>query len=143
MSTANKTTTAPFKGIFRATVWAKRKEGVSRAEFSRRFALHGKLAGPVIMKHNGISYVQHHVLESHAESLEEHLGPEMAQHFVFSDVDGIITLIFPTVENMAGFFSDPAHEESLNADVAEFADVSSVKISVGDELQIIYEGKFQ
>ncbi|KAF4954805.1 hypothetical protein FSARC_12022 [Fusarium sarcochroum] len=143
MSTADKTATAPFKGIFRATVSAKRKEGVSKAEFSRRFTLHGKMAGPVILKHNGISYVQHHLFESHAASFKEHLGPEMAQQFVFSDTDGIITLIFPTVKDMAGFFSDPAHEETLNADVADFADASSVKISVGDELQIIWGGELQ
>jgi hypothetical protein len=47
-----------FSKVYRATVFAKRKEGVTQEEFSRRFARHGTLAGPVIKKHNGIAYIQ-------------------------------------------------------------------------------------
>lgn len=58
MSSENTTNSAPLPGVWRATVSAKRKEGVTKDEFSRRFALHGKLAGPLVVKHNGISYLQ-------------------------------------------------------------------------------------
>lgn len=55
----NQSATAPaLGGVWRATVSARRKEGLTKEEFSRRFALHGKLAGPLVVKHNGISYLQ-------------------------------------------------------------------------------------
>ncbi|KAM0248849.1 hypothetical protein ACHAQJ_009281 [Trichoderma viride] len=142
MSNNSSTTAPPLSGVWRATVSAKRKEGLTKEEFSRRFGLHGKLAGPIVVKHNGISYLQHHLTESLATEFKGELGPKLAPHFPIADIDGITTLIFPTAKDLAGFFSDPAHDEKLNADVAEFADVTSVQFSVGDELAIVQEGKF-
>ncbi|RSL65889.1 hypothetical protein CEP54_004027 [Fusarium duplospermum] len=131
----------PFSKVYRATVFAKRKDGVSQEEFSRRFARHGTLAGPVIKKHNGIAYVQHHVSDAYAEEFKEKIGPEMVPFFNFTQADGINTLIFPTMDDLVGFFKDPAHEETLNADVAEFADPTSVTFAVGDENVVIEDGK--
>lgn len=147
----------PFQGIYRVTFSAKRRSGVTKEEFSRRFALHGQKAGLVVVKHNGISYVQvwsiretrhthlistqNHLPDSHAVALKENLGPEIAQHLNFVDTDGITTLVFPTVDDLANFFRDPAHGESLNADVAEFANVSTVSISLGDDLVVVEKGR--
>ncbi|RFU74620.1 hypothetical protein TARUN_7634 [Trichoderma arundinaceum] len=137
----NKSAVPPPSGVWRATVSAKRKEGLSKEEFSRRFALHGKLAGPLVVKHNGISYLQHHLTEPHAIKFKGELGPQLAPHFPVADIDGITTLIFPTAKDLAAFFSDPLHDEKLNADVSEFADVTSVQFSVGDELVVVQDGK--
>lgn len=82
-------------------------------------------------------------MESLATKFKEEIGAELAPFFPISDIDGITTLIFPTAKDMAGFFSDPAHGERLNADVAEFADVTSVSFSVGDELAVVQDGKLQ
>ncbi|KAM0428864.1 hypothetical protein ACHAPT_006664 [Fusarium lateritium] len=130
-----------FSKVYRATVLAKRKEGVSQDEFSRRFAHHGTLAGPVIKKHNGISYIQHHIFDAYVEQFKGKIGPEMAPFFNFTEADGIITLVFPTMDDLVGFFKDPAHEETLNADVAEFADPTSVTFAVGDQNVVIEGGK--
>ncbi|KAF5013629.1 hypothetical protein FDECE_390 [Fusarium decemcellulare] len=126
-----------FSKVYRATVSAKRKPGVSQEEFSRRFAHHGTLAGPVLKKHNCITYIQHHVFDSYAEEFKSKLGPEMAAHLSFAEADGIINLIFPTLDDLVGFFKDPAHAESLNADVAEFADPVSTTFAIGDEVVVI------
>lgn len=56
MSGNDSTPAPPFSDVWRVTVTGKRKEGVSKEEFSRRYALHGKLAGPLVVKYNGISY---------------------------------------------------------------------------------------
>ncbi|KAL7904902.1 hypothetical protein GGI35DRAFT_484110 [Trichoderma velutinum] len=128
-------------GVWRATVSARRKEGLTKEEFSRRFALHGTLAGPIVVKHNGISYLQHHLTDTLATKFKEELGPQLAPHFPIAEIDGITTLIFPTAKDLAAFFADPAHNEKLNADVAEFADVTSVQFSVGDELTVVKDGK--
>lgn len=76
-----------------------------------------------------------------ATKFKEELGPQLAPHFPIAEIDGITTLIFPTAKDLAAFFADPAHNESLNADVAEFADVTSVQFSVGDELAVVEGGK--
>ncbi|UKZ74887.1 hypothetical protein TrVFT333_002557 [Trichoderma virens FT-333] len=131
----------PLGGVWRATVSARRKEGLTKEEFSRRFALHGKLAGPIVVKHNGISYLQHHLTDTFAAKFKEELGPELAPHFSIAEIDGITTLLFPTAKDLAAFFADPAHNEKLNADVAEFADATSVQFSVGDELAVVKDGK--
>ncbi|KAJ5595028.1 uncharacterized protein N7459_001236 [Penicillium hispanicum] len=55
----------------------------------------------------------------------------------------MITLIFPTAGDLADFFRDPAHEKTLNADVADFADVAAINISLGDELVIVEDGKLK
>ncbi|KAL7949282.1 hypothetical protein V8C42DRAFT_361848 [Trichoderma barbatum] len=137
-------TSAPIHlgGVWRATVSARRKEGLTKEEFSRRFALHGKLAGPIVVKHNSISYLQHHLTDTFATKFKEELGPQLSPHFPIADIDGITTLLFPTAKDLAAFFKDPAHDETLNADVAEFADVTSVQFSVGDELAVVKDGKF-
>ncbi|KAK0762740.1 hypothetical protein V8C43DRAFT_321673 [Trichoderma afarasin] len=137
----NKSASIPLSGVWRATVSARRKEGLTKEEFSRRFARHGTLAGPVVVKHNGISYLQHHLTDTLATKFKEELGPQLAPHFPIAEIDGITTLIFPTAKDLAAFFADPAHNESLNADVAEFADVTSVQFSVGDELAVVQDGK--
>ncbi|KAK5997941.1 hypothetical protein PT974_00309 [Cladobotryum mycophilum] len=142
MSDSKTTSKSPFSGVCRATVSGSRKEGVSKEEFSRRFALHGEKAGPVAMKHNAISYLQHHLPSSTAVEFRKEIGEELAQHFIVSDMDGISTLIFPTVADMAAFFRDPAHAEYLNADVAEYCDFTTVQFSVGDELPVVVDGKF-
>lgn len=54
----DKSASIPLGGVWRATVSARRKEGLTKEEFSRRFARHGTLAGPIVVKHNGISYLQ-------------------------------------------------------------------------------------
>jgi hypothetical protein len=65
----------------------------------------------------------------------------MAPFFNFAQADGINTLIFPTMDDLVGFFKDPAHDEALNADVAEFADPTTVTFAVGDENVVIDGGK--
>ena len=65
----------------------------------------------------------------------------MAQYLNFVDADGITSLVFPTVDDLANFFRDPAHAESLNADVDEFTDVSTVSISLGDDLVVVEKGR--
>lgn len=146
-----------LKGVFKVTFFAKRKQGITKSEFSRRFAIHGEMAGPVVSRNNGSSYVQvwyshleniwryllilvllqSHSSDSHVAWLSDKLGPVMAQQLTFADIDGMTTLWFPAAEDLANFFLDPAHEGFLNADVAEFADVSTVSIFVGDELDVV------
>lgn len=58
MSLPSNNQNVPFQGVYRVTFSARRRSGVSKEEFSRRFALHGHKAGPVVVRHNGISYVQ-------------------------------------------------------------------------------------
>lgn len=47
-----------LQGVWRATVLAKRKEGLSQKEFSLRFSRHAELAGPLMVKHNALYYIQ-------------------------------------------------------------------------------------
>lgn len=161
MSNSSSNNDRPLRGVWRATVFAKRKEGVSNEEFSVRFARHAKLAGPVMVKHNALSYVQvclsenvvkllianinrsqkHHILQSHKVRLSTLLGPELAPHITFTDADGIVTSVFPSAEDMSAFFRDEAHATTLNADVAEFADVTTVTLGIGDELVVVEGGK--
>jgi hypothetical protein len=56
MSDNNSAAASSFGDVWRVTITGKRKEGVTDEEFARRYALHGKLAGPLVAKHNGISY---------------------------------------------------------------------------------------
>ncbi|KAF4468120.1 hypothetical protein FALBO_4995 [Fusarium albosuccineum] len=136
-----------FSKIYRATVSAKRKPGVSQEEFSRRFAHHGTLAGPVLKKHDCITYIQVPWLPCTpgrlSQEFKSKLGPDMAAHLSFAEADGIINLIFPTLDDLVGFFKDPAHAESLNADVAEFADPVSTTFAIGDEVVVIQGGELR
>lgn len=67
----NKSASIPLSGVWRATVSARRKEGLTKEEFSRRFARHGTLAGPVVVKHNGISYLQVCTIEDEMAMLKK------------------------------------------------------------------------
>lgn len=69
------------------------------------------------------------------------LGPELAPYMNFVDADGIVTAVFPTAKDMAEFFRDPLHASKLNADVAEYADIMTVKLGVGDEFVVVQDGK--
>jgi hypothetical protein len=68
------------------------------------------------------------------------LGPEASTFFDFIDVDGLITVIFPTMADLSGFLADPAHQDYLNADVAEYATLGTVRITLGDEYRVIEAG---
>ncbi|TFB06914.1 hypothetical protein CCMA1212_001309 [Trichoderma ghanense] len=132
----------PLDGIWRVTAWSKRKEGMTEEEFSRRFAQHGRLAGPLVVKHNGISYVQHHLTDTFVTKLKEELGPQHALKFSIADVDGIVTITFPSAKDLAAFIVDTDQNEELNADTAECVDLTSIQISVGDELVVVKDGTF-
>jgi hypothetical protein len=42
--------------------------------------------------------------------------------------------------DLIGFLADPAHEEYLNADVAQFATLGTVRMTLGDEYRVIDNG---
>ncbi|EHK39396.1 hypothetical protein TRIATDRAFT_48045 [Trichoderma atroviride IMI 206040] len=139
----NKSTAAPsFNDVWRVTVTGKKKEGLSEKEFARRYALHGKLAGPLVVKYNGISYRLHQIRGSHADELREKLGPELSSQLAVGDIDGVSTLVFPTAKDLAGFISDPEYGAKLVPDASEFGEVTSIQFSVGDELVVVDDGKF-
>ncbi|KAH0492057.1 hypothetical protein TgHK011_007024 [Trichoderma gracile] len=119
----------PPGGVWRMTVWGKRKEGLSKEEFSRRFAQHGRLAGPLVVKYNGISYLQHHLTDNYINEVKNELGPEHPLPFPIADVDGITTLTFPTAKDLAAFIVDAGNDETLNADAAEMEN-SSFKLQL-------------
>ncbi|KAL7892977.1 hypothetical protein HDV63DRAFT_413525 [Trichoderma sp. SZMC 28014] len=138
----NSSNDAPsFSDVWRVTITGKKKEGLSEEEFTRRYALHGKLAGPLVVKYNGISYRVHRIRGSHAEELKEKLGPELSSQLTIGDIDGVSTLVFPTAKDLAGFISDPEYASKLLPDVSEFGDVTSVQLSVGDELVVVDDSK--
>ncbi|KAL6874324.1 hypothetical protein HDV57DRAFT_244403 [Trichoderma longibrachiatum] len=132
----------PSGGVWRMTVWGKRKEGLSKEEFSRRFAQHGRLAGPLVVKYNGISYLQHHLTDTLTAKVKEELGAEHPLPFPIADTDGITTLTFPTVKDLTAFIAGAGQDETLNADAAECVDKTSIQLSVGHELAVVQNGKF-
>ncbi|KAL6886833.1 hypothetical protein GGI43DRAFT_431750 [Trichoderma evansii] len=140
MGDNDNTAVPPLGNLWRVTITGKRKGGWTREEFSRRYSLHGKLAGPFVEKYNGISYRLHHILDSHAEKLKEELSPQLSSQFSIADIDGFSTIVFPTAKDLAGFFSDPAYAK-LAADASEFGDVTSIQFSVGDEQVVVQDGK--
>lgn len=56
MSGNNSAAAPSFSDVWRVTITGKKKNEVSQEEFARRYALHGKLAGPLAAKYNCISY---------------------------------------------------------------------------------------
>ncbi|KAL7917996.1 hypothetical protein ACQKWADRAFT_331200 [Trichoderma austrokoningii] len=139
----NKSTAVPlFNDVWRVSITGKKKEGVTEEEFARRYALHGKLAGPLVVKYNGISYRLHQVRDSHLKKLREEIGPELSSQLTAGDIDGVSTLIFPTAKDLAGFLKDPEYAGKLVADASEFGEVTSIQFSVGDELVVVDDGKF-
>ena len=143
--------------VVRATVFATKRAGTSNEEFSRRFAKHGLLAGKVMLKYNVISYHQvsylsidtlkllpdtnqQHRKANYESEFKTAIGPAVSAFFDFIDADGLITMVFPTMADFAGFFADPAHKEYLNADVAEYATLGTVRISLGHEYRVVDNG---
>jgi hypothetical protein len=88
-----------------------------------------------------LCFTQQHRLAKYEDDFKTTLGPEASAFFDFIDADGLITLVFPTVADLMGFFGDPAHEEDLNKDVAEFATLGTVRITLGDENPVIENGR--
>ncbi|KAH8702020.1 hypothetical protein BGW36DRAFT_110018 [Talaromyces proteolyticus] len=129
-----------LKNVVRATVFATKRADLSQEEFSRRFASHGQLVSKVLLKHNAISYHQQHRLAKYEDDFKTTLGAEVSAFFDFLDADGLVTTVFPTIADLVGFFGDPAHEEYLNKDIAEFATLGTVRINIGDENTVIENG---
>jgi hypothetical protein len=49
-------------------------------------------------------------------------------------------MIFPKVADLSSFLADPAHLEYLNPDIAEFATLGTVRMTLGDEYRVIQDG---
>jgi hypothetical protein len=150
-----------FKKVVRATVFATKRADISGEVFSQRFAKHGGMVGKVMLKYNVISYhqvraqdyldtinsvsfwhilIQQHRLAKYDNEFKASIGQETSALFDMIDADGLITVVFPTMEDYCGFLADPAHNEYLNADVAEFARMETVRITLGDEYRVIDDG---
>jgi hypothetical protein len=84
--------------------------------------------------------MQQHRVAKYETEFKTALGPETSAFFDFIDADALVTYAFPTMADLSGFLADPAHEEYLNADVAEFATLGTVRITLGDEYRVIDNG---
>jgi hypothetical protein len=84
--------------------------------------------------------MQQHRVAKYETEFKTAVGPEASAIFDFIDADGLVTYSFPTMADLTGFLDDPAHGEYLNADVAEFATLGTVRMTLGDEYDVIVNG---
>ncbi|KFZ12983.1 hypothetical protein V501_03937 [Pseudogymnoascus sp. VKM F-4519 (FW-2642)] len=124
-----------LQGVVKTAYIFKKREGTTDEEFSKRFIEHGKQIVPFMLKYNVIKYNQQHILATHKTAFVEALGPSK-----FLEADAIITIVFPSMESLKEFYSDP-ERPNVGAEILENGSFESASMTVGDEYSLIAEGQ--
>lgn len=159
--------------VVKVTVSLTKKEGISDEEFSRYYAqTHGALAGPILLRHNCVSYTQvrqlsyqaiqikcgcadmrchcpfqfHCMSDKAKDPIMSIFGPDVLnpQNPVqIAQVDGCSTFLFASLDDARNFFHDAETASILAKDSANFTKPATVHFAIGNEYALIEDGKIQ
>ncbi|GAC71978.1 hypothetical protein PANT_6c00009 [Moesziomyces antarcticus T-34] len=132
--------------VFKVSIYLKKKDGISDQEFSDYYAqTHAALAGPVLLRHNCISYTQfHHMTEKARDSTTSIFGPDaLSPQNPMQPIayDGCSSFVFASIDDARGFFHDPETAQILGPDSVNFTNTATLQVAIGDEFVAIQDGK--
>ena len=129
--------TTGFRKVTKVTVLIKKKPGMSDLAFINHYNhVHAKMAAPVLLKHNVITYS----LSYHLQKDRTTMADMLHNNAPLSEFDAICTFVFGNYRDFAKFMYDPA-SKALTGDHDNFMVEDEMKMLVGDEYMVIEEGK--
>ena len=130
--------TTGFRKVVKATIYIKKKEGMSDADFIEYYNTnHAQRAVPILQRHGIISYS----LTYHLDRDRKMIKDIMHGKAKLLDFDAICTFVFPDYLCLAKFLYDK-DGAALNSDHENFMDDSQMRMMVGDEYVLVSdEGK--
>ncbi|KAF2091087.1 hypothetical protein K490DRAFT_62415 [Saccharata proteae CBS 121410] len=129
--------TTGFRKVTKATIFIKKKEGMSDQDFINHYNnVHAQMAAPVLQKHNIISYS----LSYHLQRDRTIMQDIMKGKAKLMDYDAICTFVFPDYMSWARFLCDK-EGAALSTDHENFMDDSKLQMMVGDEFMVVDDGK--
>ncbi|SPO46173.1 uncharacterized protein PSANT_03859 [Moesziomyces antarcticus] len=132
--------------VFKVSIYLKKKDDISDQQFSDYYAqTHAALAGPVLLRHNCISYTQfHHMTEKARDSITSIFGPDaLSPQNPMQPIayDGCSSFVFASIDDARGFFHDPETAQILGPDSVNFTNTATLQVAIGDEFVAIQDGK--
>ncbi|KAF2826623.1 hypothetical protein CC86DRAFT_291911 [Ophiobolus disseminans] len=128
--------TLGFRKVVKATIYVKKKEGMSDEDFIDYYnTKHAQRAAPILQRHGIISYSLTYHLERDRKMIQDIMHGK-AQ---LMDYDAICTFVFPDYLALAKFLYDK-DGAALSSDHDNFMDDKLMKMMVGDEYLLIEDG---
>ncbi|EMD92296.1 hypothetical protein COCC4DRAFT_189246 [Bipolaris maydis ATCC 48331] len=129
--------TEGFRKVVKATIYIKKKQGMSDEDFIDYYNnKHAQRAVPILQRHGIISYS----LTYHLERDQKVIQDIMQGNAKLLDYDAICTFVFPDYLALAKFMYDK-EGAALNGDHDNFMDDSQMKMMVGDEYMLVENGQ--
>ncbi|PPJ53236.1 hypothetical protein CBER1_11770 [Cercospora berteroae] len=123
------------KGLYRVTILAYRKDGMSEEEFHRHWTnSHAPKVSEHLRKHGIVGYTQYHTpswLRAEARSQLPTLGDFIVENAV--DYDGFVELRMPELSCFENAMNDPYYAEVVAPDEKSFWKFATSKITIGWE----------
>ncbi|CAK1361064.1 hypothetical protein CB0940_03525 [Cercospora beticola] len=123
------------KGLYRVTILAYRKDGMSEEEFHRHWTnSHAPKVSEHLRKHGIVGYTQYHTpswLRAEARSQLPTLGDFTVENVV--DYDGFVELRMPELSCFENAMNDPYYAEVVAPDEKSFWKFATSKITIGWE----------
>ncbi|KAI4687022.1 uncharacterized protein J4E84_005393 [Alternaria hordeiaustralica] len=128
--------TTGFRKVVKATIYIKKKDGMSDADFIEYYNNnHAQRAVPILQRHGILSYSLTYHLERDRKAIQDIMHGKAK----LMDYDAICTFVFPDYLALAKFLYDK-DGAALNGDHDNFMDDSQMKMMVGDEYMLIQDG---
>jgi hypothetical protein len=129
--------TTGFRKVVKATIYIKKKDGMSDADFIEYYNNnHAQRAVPILQRHGIISYSLTYHLDRDRKTVQD----IMRGNAKLLEYDAICTFVFPDYLALAKFLYDK-DGAALNSDHENFMDDSQMKMMVGDEYMLIEDGE--
>ncbi|KAH7135014.1 EthD domain-containing protein [Dendryphion nanum] len=128
--------TTGFRKVVKATIYIKKKQGMSDGDFIEYYNnRHAQAAVPILQRHGIISYS----LTYHLDRDRKLIQDIMHNKAKLLDYDAICTFVFPDYLALAKFLYDK-DGAALNGDHVNFMDDTQMRLMVGDEIMLIENG---
>ncbi|KAL6704526.1 hypothetical protein ACN47E_008155 [Coniothyrium glycines] len=125
--------TTGFRKVVKATIYIKKKHGMSDEDFIDYYnTTHAQRAVPILQRHGIISYSLTYHLSRDRRMMQDILHGKAD----LMEYDAICTFVFPDYLALASFMYDK-EGAALSHDHDNFMDDSQMKMMVGDEYVLI------
>ncbi|KAI5357772.1 putative EthD domain-containing protein [Septoria linicola] len=123
------------KGLYKVTILAYRKEGMSEEDFHVHWTnSHALKVSEHLRKHGVVGYTQYHTPSWLRKEAQEHL-PALGNFTVDNavDYDGFVELRMPELSCFENAMNDPYYADVVSPDEQSFWEFATSKITVGWE----------
>ncbi|KAL6901292.1 hypothetical protein GGI43DRAFT_383622 [Trichoderma evansii] len=128
------------EGLFKLTMFLKRKPGLSKEEFHSFWTeKHPAVASEWLAKHGVVSYVQYHTPSGICEQCKDVRDGLKSENI--PDYDGYAELTVPNIEALRNAFSDPFYKYHVQPDMDKFIDTTLSYRTFGYEQRYIEGNK--